>query len=392
MAAEIRALIFRQLSACLLLTIAGALVLDVSIAGQAAPDLTRESRQKIDDIVKTERERLKIPGLGIAIALNGRLQHSTSAGLADVENNLAVDEASRFRTASLAKPLTATAVMQLVEKGAIDLDAPIQRYCPAFPQKPWLITARLLLGHLAGVRHYVRQGESTGTQHYFTIEESLTIFKNDPLLHEPGTKYEYSTFGFSVLGCTVEGASKTTFAAYMQANVFDRARMTHTAVDDVFQIVPKRVRGYLLLTPDDFKRLPAAAQAIARPDTVYNTLLHDTSMKTPGGGFVSTPSDYARFVLALLDGTLVKGATLDAMWTSQKTRAGEDTEYGFGFGVQMRNGRKSVTHSGNQAGASSLVRISPEIGGTLVIMTNLEDAPLGPLANAIGAIVLGPVR
>ena len=68
-------------------------------------------------------------------------------------------------------------------------------------------------------------------------------------------------------------------------------------------------------------------------------------MKLPGGGFVSTPSDYVRFVLALLDHTLVKPSTLDAMWTSQKTRDGVDTEYGFGFGVPMRNGRKNVTHS-----------------------------------------------
>ena len=158
-----------------------------------------------------------------------------------------------------------------------------------------------LLGHLAGIRHYGRPGESTGTQHYFTIEDSLALFKKDPLLHEPGTKYEYSTFGFSILGCAVEGASKMPLAAYLQANVFDKAGLTHTAIDDVYQIVPKRVRGYLLLTAADMKQLPPAAQAIARPDTVYNTALHDTSMKLPGGGYLSTPSDYVRFVLALLD-------------------------------------------------------------------------------------------
>jgi len=168
--------------------------------------------------------------------------------------------------------------------------------------------------------------------------------------------------------------------------------MTHTAIDDVYQIVPKRVRGYLLLTAADMKQLPPAAQAIARPDTVYNTALHDTSMKLPGGGFVSTPSDYVRFVLALLDHTLAKQSTLDAMWTSQKTRDGVDTDYGFGFGVQMRKDGKNVSHSGNQAGAASLMRISPERRAVLVIMTNLEDAPLGQLANQIGPIVLGPAR
>jgi len=384
--------VFRQTSALCVVAIAAAIVAAIpTVRGQGVPELTPEARQKLDALIGAERERLKIPGLGVAIALNGRLTYVKSSGFADLENRLAVDDESRFRTASLAKPITATAVMQLVERGAIDLDAPIQRYCPAFPEKPWPVTPRQLLGHLAGVRHYAR-GESTGTQHYFTIEDSLAIFKKDPLLHEPGTKYEYSTFGFSVLGCAIEGAAKMPLAAYLQANVFDKAGMTHTAIDDVYQIVPKRVRGYLLLTAADMKQLPPAAQAIARPDTVYNTALHDTSMKLPGGGYVSTPSDYVRFVVALLDHTLVNQSTLDAMWTSQKTRDGADTGYGFGFGVQMRKDGKNVSHSGNQAGAASLMRIAPERGAALAIMTNLEDAALGQLANQIGAIVLGPSR
>ena len=381
------AVVFRQMSACLV--VSAVMAATPHVRSQAVPELTRELRQKVDEIIEAHRVRLKIPGLSVAFALNGRLEYVKGFGFADLENRLAVDEESRFRTASLAKPITATAVMQLVERGAIDLDAPIQQYCPAFPEKPWPVTTRLLLGHLAGVRHY-KPRESTGTQHYFTIQESLALFKNDPLLHEPGTKYEYSTFGFSVLGCVIEGAANATYAAYLQTNVFDRARMSHTAVDDVFQIVPKRVRGYLLLTADEMKRLPPAAQAIARPDTVYNTALHDTSMKMPGGGLVSTPSDYVRFVLALLNHTLVKPSTLEAMWTAQKTRDGTDVEYGYGFGVQMRNGRKNVSHGGNQAGASSLLRISPDRGAVLVIMTNLEDAPLGQIANALAAAVLGP--
>jgi len=386
--------VFRQTSTLIVAVIAAATVAALpTVRGQErVPELTPGSRQKLDAVIGAERERLKIPGLGVAIALNGRLAYVKSSGFADLENRLPVDDESRFRTASLAKPITATAVMQLVERGAIDLDAPIQRYCPAYPEKPWPVTARQLLGHLAGIRHYARPGESTGTQHYFTIEDSLALFKKDPLLHEPGTKYEYSTFGFSILGCAVEGASKMPLAAYLQANVFDKAGMTHTAVDDVYQIVPKRVRGYLLLSAADLKQLPPAAQAIARPDTVYNTALHDTSMKLPGGGYVSTPSDYVRFVLALLDHTLVNESTLEAMWTSQKTRDGVATDYGFGFGVQMRKDGKNVSHSGNQAGASSLTRISPARRAALVIMTNLEDAPLGQIANQLAPIVLGPAR
>jgi len=372
--------------------ICAAFALAPMLRGQAPATLTADQRRQLDDAIVKEQQRLKIPGLGVAIALNGRLEYVKSAGLADVENSLAVNDESGFRTASLAKPLTATALMQLVESGAIDLDAPIQRYCGAFPAKRWPVTARQLLGHLAGVRHYKKAGESIGTQHYFTIGESLAPFKDDPLVHEPGTKYEYSTYGFSILGCAIEGAAHQSYGPYMQTRIFQPAGMTHTGLDDVYLIVPGRVRGYQLLTQDTYRSLPAAAKAIARPDAIYNAPLHDTSMKTPGGGIVSTPSDYVRFVLALLEGRLVKPATRDAMWTSQKTRGGDDIEYGFGFGVQMRKEGKAVTHGGNQAGASSLLRISPERKAVLVIMTNLEDAPLSPMGSATANVVLNPPR
>ena len=345
----------------------------------------------LEMLVGAAMAKLGVPGVAAAVVDREQLVWAEPFGLSDVENAVPVRTGTMFRLASVSKPITATAVMQLVERGKLDLDAPIQRYVPSFPEKPWPITPRLLLAHLGGVRHY-SAGEFGSTRRYESATEALQIFKDDALAHEPGTRFLYTSYGYNVLGCAVEGASKMPFAAYLQANVFDKAGMTHTAIDDLYQIVPKRVRGYLLLTAADMKNLPPAAQAIARPDTVYNTALHDTSMKLPGGGFVSTPSDYVRFVLALLDHTLAKQSTLDAMWTSQKTRDGVDTEYGFGFGVQMRKDGKNVSHSGNQAGAASLMRISPERRAVLVIMTNLEDAPLGQLANQIGPIVLGPAR
>ena len=175
---------------------------------------------------------------------------------------------------------------------------------------------------------------------------------------------------------------------FVAANILGPAGMTHTAVDDLYQIVPGRVRGYQMLTEEGYKQLPAAVQAIARPHTVYNAALHDTSMKIPGGGWVSTAGDMVRFGMAMLQGKLVKPATRDEMWTSQKTPDGKETGYGFGFGAQMQNGVLSVSHSGNQAGASSAIRISPGQSAVIVIMTNLEDAPVSQIVNAVVAELL----
>lgn len=343
--------------------------------------------QALDAAITTEQARLKAPAVSVAVMEKGKIVYARTFGSADVENGVAATPDTRFRTASVAKTMTATAVLQLHERGVLDLDAPIQTYCPAFPQKPWPVTARQLLGHLAGVRHYTKPGESSGTQHFFTVAESLKLFANDPLLFEPGTKYSYSTYGFSVLGCAIEGASKMSYGDYMRTRVFEPAGMLHTSLDDVYLVIPHRARGYFLLDQASFDQLPAAGKAIASVGNVYNAPLHDTSMKMPGGGLLSTPTDLMMFANALFDGTLLKPETLTLMWTSQKTADGKPTEYGYGWGIGSNPGRQIVSHSGNQAGASSLFIVDVTNRLALAVMTNLEDADLGEVRK----ILTGPL-
>ena len=254
---------------------------------------------ELDRAIEAGRTAAKIPGLTVAIAFRNTIVYTKAFGHADLEHRAPATPRTAFRTASTAKPLTATAVMLLVEQGRLDLDAPIQQYCPAFPEKPWPVTARLLLGHQAGIRHYQKPGESTGKAHYFTLQDALGLFKNDPLLHEPGTKYFYSTYGFSVLGCAIEGASGLSFEAFMRARVFTPAGMARTRFDRVYEIVPERSRGYQILTAEALQQLPREIQAFAKAGEIYNAEMHDTSMKVPGGGFVSTAEDLMRFVTAL---------------------------------------------------------------------------------------------
>jgi CubicO group peptidase (beta-lactamase class C family) len=377
----------RRASAISALTLS-ALACGLGVNVTATPQTAASSiDSRLDEAIAAAQKKLQIPGLSVAILVNGSITYAKGFGYADVENQVAATTETRFRTASIAKPLTATAVMQLAERGQIDLEAPIQKYCPAYPEKKWPVTARQLLSHTAGVRHYTRQGESSGTEHFFTITDALRLFKDDPLLHQPATKYAYSTYGYSVLGCAIEGASGSTYADYLTKNVLAPAGMTHTVVDDIFQIVPGRSRGYQRVTEEEYSKLPPAVRAIAKPNHVYNAVLHDTSMKIPGGGWLSTPSDMARFGAAMIDGKLVKPATRDAMWTVQKTTDGKETGYGLGFGIAVADGRTAVSHTGNQAGASSLLAISPSRRVVLVTMTNLEDAPVRQIAGAVTSIM-----
>jgi CubicO group peptidase (beta-lactamase class C family) len=356
----------------------------LGLTAQSPSTLPAHAVATIDAAVEAERARQKIPGLTVAAAFRNTLIYSKAYGTADLEHAVPAKTTTAFRTASVAKPLTATGVMALVEAGRIELDAPIRTYCPTWPEKQPAITVRQVMAHLAGIRHYGKPGESAGKTHYFVLADAIALFKNDPLLHEPGAKYLYSTYGYSLLGCAIEGVSGTSYELFMRDRVFTKAGMTGTRLDRIYEIIPDRARGYQVLTQAVFDSLPPAVRTFAKAGEVYNADLHDTSMKVPGGGLVSTAEDLVRFGIALNTGKLLGTPALEMMWTMQTTSDGKDTGYGLGWGVQPpQDGIRKLSHSGNQAGASSLLVILPEVGVTYAIMTNLEDAELGTLSRGI---------
>jgi len=349
------------------------LILLATASNAQSTGLAADKRERVEKAISTQMSRLGIPGLSVAVVVDHKLQWSNGYGLADVENFVPAKATTAYRLGSISKPITATAVMQLVERGKLDLDAPIQKYCRAFPEKQWPVTARQLLGHLSGVRHYKGE-EFASTRHYNGIIEGLEMFKNDPLLFEPGTKYSYTTHGYAVLGCAVEGASGIRFADYVRDNMFKPAGMDRIRVDNVADIIPNRAQGYV--------KTPSGE--------LQNSGLADTSYKIPGGGFISTVEDLARFAIAMQTEVLVKKQTLDQMWTSQKTRDGKVTGYGLGWGVSERNGMKEVHHGGAQQRVSTFLYTIPEKGFAVVLMANLENigSGLASLSRQIADIVL----
>ncbi|HKQ05790.1 MAG TPA: serine hydrolase domain-containing protein [Blastocatellia bacterium] len=342
----------------------------------AAQTLPADKLEKIDKEITAVMSQQSIPGLSLAVVTDHKLRGSQGYGLADIENYVPAKTGTVYRLGSISKTITAIAVMQLAEQGKLNLDAPIQTYCPAFPQKQWPVTARLLLGHLAGVRHYKSDAEFASTRHFNSVAEGLEMFKDEPLLFEPGTKYAYTTHGYTVLGCAVEGASGMKFADYVRAKIFTPAGMNRMRVDEVAEIIPNRAQGYVK----------------AADGTLRNSGLADTSYKIPGGGFCSTVEDLARFAIAVQTGVLVKPETLAQMWTRQKTRNGNETTYGLGWQIGAHNGLKDVSHGGAQQRVSTYLYMIPEKGLAVVVMANMEDVggSLNKLSRQIADILLAP--
>jgi len=312
----------------------------------------------------------RISGVSLAVVSDGKLQWSKAWGFADLEGWVPFTSDTVWRLGSISKSLTAVAAMQLAERGKLDLDSPIQKYCPAFPKKPQPITPRMLLGHLSGIRHYQEGENFNSTRHYDGVAASLDAFKDDPLVHAPGT-YTYSTYGYVVLGCVVEGASGRRFADYLRENVTAPAGMDRTRPDDLREIVARRARGYQ-------KR---------ENGELGNAELADTSNKVPGGGFVSTAEDLARFAIALQKNVLLKKETFERMQIPMKTSDGKDSPY-FGWTISEKNGDRVLTHTGSQQGTSTALLMVPSRGFAVALISNTESVGMGKLARELADILL----
>ena len=242
--------------------------------------------------------RLGVPGLAASVVSRGQLVWSAPFGMADVENSVPVRTDTVFRLALAVEADHRHRDDAARRAGKLDLDAPIQRHVPTFPEKPWPVTARLLLAHLGGIRHY-KEAEFASTRRYASATEALHIFKDEPLEHEPGTRFLYSSYGYNLLGCAVEGASGQSYLDYVRANVFEPAGMFTARDDDAQAIIPHRAQGYAKNAAGELR----------------NSALADTSNKLAGGGLCATVEDVAHFAMALQGGVLVGRDGLQRMLT-----------------------------------------------------------------------------
>jgi CubicO group peptidase (beta-lactamase class C family) len=339
--------------------------------------LAPEKRAQIEKTVSAFMTANSIPGISIAIVQNGQPVWSAGFGMSDLEDSAPATSSTLYRLGSISKPLTAVAILQLYERGKLDLDAPVQKYCPAFPQKDSPITSRQVLGHLAGIRHYNKDGKGDvpedSARHFATMEESLQLFASDPLLSKPGTEFHYSTYGYTLLGCVLEGAAGQKYVDFVRENVLRPAAMDHTQVDDFFAILPHRTRWY--------HRDKSGA--------VQNAGVLDSSYKIPGGGLVSSADDMANFDAAILADKLVKRTTRDLMWTVAQPTDGKPSHYALGWFVTDKFGVHVVGHDGGQQGTSTGILLAPDRNLAVVVLANMDSVNTSALAESLLKITLG---
>lgn len=363
---------FRKLTALPLLgavTLSGVVPLARADAAEASADAYRE-------LANAAMSESRLPSLSVAVAVDGKTVHSEAYGLADVENAVPATPHTVYRIGSISKTLTAVTTLRLAARGALDLDAPVTSYCTAFPAKEHPITARRLLGHLGGIRHYdysrLRE-EFLGTTRYPSLAEALGVFADDPLVAEPGTLYRYSSFGYVLLGCALEGVTGLTYGEVVRREVLEPAGMARTRLDVPEVLVPGRAHGYG--TDED--------------GSWSNASFVDLSDKYPAGGWLSTPEDLLRFGNALLAETLLPAEWRSRMWETQHTAGGEPTAYGLGW--NLGEDGCAVYHGGSSVGGTAYLYLEPATETIVAFATNLElwGEPRHELAVRLATLAAG---
>jgi CubicO group peptidase (beta-lactamase class C family) len=337
--------------------------------------------QSIRVLVEKAIAAHRVPGATFAIGLGGQIVWSEGFGYSDLENHVKALPETAYRTASIGKAMTATAALKLAEQHELDLDVPIQNYCPRYPEKQWPVTARDLISHTSGIRHYEGpnvDAESFNTHHFEHVSDALDQLKDDPLKQRPGEDMLYTTWGYVVLGCVVEGASHEEYRAFMRKTIFNPAGMAATRDDDPRAIIPNRAGGYVF-----------------EGEELKNSRWSDVSSKMAAGGWVSTAPDLVRFMNAWMEGRLVSPPTMKLMLEPYKLRSGTIDNFGLGLFIDDYHGMKAGLYGGGTAQVSALIFFVPEKQLAIAGMFNLEGIP-GPeriaLGEAIADVVLGETK
>lgn len=312
-----------------------------------------EVQRALDAVLRAELAKGPYAGFSVGV-MHGGKRWVRGYGSRDLAHRLAATPRTTYRMASITKSFTAVAVLQLVNEGKLDLDADIRTLVPEYPEKPWPVTVRQLLGHLGGVSHYDGPDAAENTRHLNTAQ-ALALFADKPLAVEPGTKFVYTTWGYNLLGAAIEKASGQSYGDYLKTHVFGPAGMRTAALDDHRTRDKHHAVGY---RPRHGQLVPSQ--------------FLDVSSRFAGGGTRASVEDLLAFGQALLQHRLVPAETARMMQAPMSTREGQLTDYGMGFATYPLRGRYMVTHAGGQPETTSLLVVLPAEDIVIALASNLE--------------------
>lgn len=328
---------------------------------------------EIDDLVRAELTRQKIPGLSVAVVRGGKLVKEAGYGLANLEHNVPAKPETIYQSGSVGKQFTAALVLLLVEDGKVGLDDPIAKHLPTAPEAWKDITVRHLLTHTSGLGDPYAKIDFRKD---YTDEELIQIEGTIPLKFKPREKWAYSNMGYHVLGLLCNKVGGKFYADQLRERVFQPAGMTTARLISEADIVPNRAAGYELV----------------KGEPKNQTWVSPSLNTTADGSLYLTVRDMAAWDLALRGDKLLKQSSRDAIWTPVKLNDGKTHPYGFGWALDPVNGRQCVAHGGAWQGFTTYIARYVEDDLTVIVLANRAGANPGKIAGLIAGHYVPALR
>ncbi len=294
-------------------------------------------------------------------AENGEVITSGARGKADRETGIDNTLDTQFRIGSMNKMFTAVATLQLVERGKLSLEDTIGKLLPDYPnaQVASQVKVRHLLSHTGGTGDIFGPKFEAHRLELKTLQDYVKLYGGRDLRFEPGTRWEYSNYGFLLLGVLIEKVSGKSYYDFVAENIYQVAGMTNSGSAPESVTVANRSKGYLR---DRFAM-------------VSNEPMLPWRGTSAGGGY-TTAADLMKFAGALMSNQLLKAATL-----AEATRPQFPTgDYGFGFQIGGPDEARTYGHGGGAPGMNAMLRVYPESGQSVIVLCNLDS----PSASRLG--------
>ena len=299
-------------------------------------------------VVRQYYEHGKFNG-SILIAQNNQVLVDTVFGYRDLDNKSVLTKETPFYIASLSKPVTAIAISLLEEKALLSFNDHAAKFLDSLPDYVQNITIQQLLNHTSGIKDYENILTKKALTNYDVIH---WLHRQDGLVFEPGTKFQYSNSGYIILSLIIESVSKMTYAQFLKDNIFDPLQMRHTTVYESNTVIPDKAIGY---------------------DS--NKEVDDYSILTTGdGGIYSTTEDLYKLDKALSTNQLLSEKSTKLLYQTPLLQDGSNSQYGYGWFIEKSDGDMIVQHTGGLAGFRSLFWRDLKNGNTIIALTNQGDA------------------
>jgi CubicO group peptidase (beta-lactamase class C family) len=342
---------------------------DVPSVTHSAAQMWAGAVERARQIVRTALNERNVPGLSVAVGVDGDIVWAEGFGWADLERRVPVAPETRFRIGTASTALTSAAVGMLLEMDRLHLDDMIRTYVPEIPETQWPVTLRQLMGHVAGVANDGGDEGPLLSSRCTRPADALQFLSGYEveLLFEPGTRYHYSSYGWILVSAAVETATDEPFRTFMQKRIFEPLGLRDTRANSLTEPIPNLATFY-------FPRFAA--------DPRYGLHLMrqiDYSCYAGSSAFLSTPSDLVRFGIAITGGKLLQPATVKLLQTSQRLTSGEETGYGLGWELETVVLANEQTHSAGHDGTSlggdvASLMTFPEHGIVVSVTSNISYA------------------